>query len=379
MPKIRKVKRWVIIVSAMLLSSVLLAACGGNSPSILDVHGPVAAKEAGLFWFILAVATFVFVVVEGVLIVSIVRYRERPNSPTPRQLHGNNTIEIIWTVAPSLFLFAVLIGTIYTMFNLSNISATQGPVTSVEITVQGHQWWWEFDYMNERIVTADELVVPQGALIHTVLESNNVIHSFWVPQITGKTDVVPGHQNDKLFRADDIGTYRGLCTEYCGLQHAHMSFDLIVLSQSNYIAWVHNQQQAQTVPGNGFAAQGYALFTGSGGCQGCHGIVGVNLNPSHAPNYNILNDPVAAALIGPNLTHFGSRRLIAGGVLSWDPASCQITTDAAGNPAVANPSACGLYQWLHNPQAVKPGNDMNIRPLSDTEIAELIAYLESLT
>ncbi|HEV2582751.1 MAG TPA: cytochrome c oxidase subunit II [Ktedonobacteraceae bacterium] len=367
MPKTRKVKRWGIISTAILLSSVLLAACGGTPPSILDTHGPVAAKEAGLFWFILAVATFVFVVVEGVLIVSIVRFRERPNAPEPKQLHGNNTIEIIWTVAPSLFLFAVLIGTIYTMFNLTNIS---GQGRTEEITVVGHQWWWEFDYKIEGIVTADELVVPQGTLIHTVLESNNVIHSFWVPQITGKTDVVPGHMNDKLFKADDTGTFRGLCTEYCGLEHAHMAFDLVVMTPANYQTWVSGQQLKAQIPASGAAQAGYKLFTGSGGCVGCHGIVGVNLNS--------FSDPVGNSLVGPNLTHFGSRDLIAGGVLSWSASSCVVTTDAQGNPAIANPSACGLYQWLQDPQAVKPGNDMNIRSLSPTEIAQLIAFLESL-
>jgi cytochrome c oxidase subunit II len=367
----RKVKRWGLVSIAILLSSVLLAACGGSSnpPSILDTHGPVAAKEEGLFWFILVVATIVFVFVEGWLILSIVRYRERPNAPAPRQIHGNNTVELIWTIAPSLFLFAVLIGTIYTMFNLSNITASS-KLPQVEITVVGHQWWWEFDYKNEGIVTADELVVPQNTLIHTVLESQNVIHSFWIPQITGKTDVVPGHNNDKLFEATDIGTYRGICTEYCGLQHAHMSFDLIVKSPNDYLTWVSGQQQAAAMPSGSAALAGYKLFTGSGGCVGCHGIVGVNLKS--------FSDPTAALLRGPNLTHFGSRNFIAGGVLQWDPSSCQITSDAQGNPAVANPSACGLYQWLNNPQGIKPGNDMIIRQLSPTEIAQLIAYLETL-
>ena len=365
----RKVKRWGIVSAALLLSSVLLAACGGNSPSILDTHGPVAAKEEGLFWFILVVATIVFVFVEGWLILTIVRYRERPNAPAPKQLHGNNTVELIWTIAPSLFLFAVLIGTIYTMFNLSNISALSNQ-RQVNITVVGHQWWWEFDYQNEGIVTADELVVPQGALIQTTLESNNVIHSFWIPQITGKTDVVPGHMNVKLFRADDTGTYRGICTEYCGLQHAHMSFNMVVMSPNDYLTWVSAQQQAAQAPTSGAALAGYKLFTGSGGCVGCHGIVGVNLKS--------FSDSTGALLRGPNLTHFGSRRLIAGAVLAWDPTSCQVTTGANGSPAVANPSACGLYQWLNDPQGVKPGNDMVIRQLSPTEIAQLIAYLETL-
>ena len=366
MPKFRGVKRWATIVSALLLSSILLAACGENSPSILNPQGPVASKEAGLFWFILIVATIVFVAVEGVLIYSIVRFRERPNAPNPRQIHGNNTVELIWTIAPSLFLFAVLIGTIYTMFNLSNI---QGQGRTLEIKVVAHQWWWEFDYTNDNIVTADELVVPVGTVIHTTLQSSNVIHSFWVPQITGKTDVVPGHANDKLFRADTVGTYRGICTEYCGLQHAHMSFLLVVMSQDGYVSWLHNQQNAAQTPTNPNAVAGMKLFQGS--CVGCHGIVGVNLNS--------FSDTHANVLVGPNLTHFASRTSIAGLVLSWNPQSCVVGTDSSGNPAIQDPSACGLYQWLHDPQGIKPGNDMQIGKLSDTQIAQLIAYLESLT
>ena len=366
MPKFRGVKRWTTIVAALLLSSILLAACGENSPSILNPQGPVASKEAGLFWFILVVATIVFVAVEGVLIYSIIRFRERPNMPNPRQLHGNNTIELAWTIAPSIFLFAVLIGTIYTMFNLGNIS---GQGRTLEIKVVAHQWWWEFDYANDNVVTADELVVPVGTVIHTTLESQNVIHSFWIPQITGKTDVVPGHMNDKLFRADTVGTYRGICTEYCGLQHAHMSFDLIVMSQDGYISWLHNQQNNAITPTDPNAVAGMKIFTTTGGCVGCHGIVGVNLKS--------FSDPAASGLRGPNLTHFGTRRLIAGLVLTWDPQSCVVVSGSSG-PTIQNPSACGLYQWLQDPQAVKPGNDMAIGKLSDTQIAELIAYLESL-
>ncbi len=364
MPKFRGVKRWITIISALLISSILLAACGENSPSILNPQGPVAAKEAGLFWFILVVATIVFVAVEGFLIYSIVRFRERPNMPNPRQLHGNNTIELIWTIAPSIFLFAVLIGTIYTMFNLSNIS---GQGRTLEIKVVAHQWWWEFDYTNDNIVTADELVVPVGTVIHTLLQSTNVIHSFWIPQITGKTDVVPGHNNDKLFRADTIGTYRGICTEYCGLQHAHMSFELRVLSQSDYVTWLHGQQAAAVTPTDPNAVAGMKIFQST--CVGCHGIVGVDLKS--------FNDPHASVLVGPNLTHFGSRRSIAGLVLTWNPQSCVVLAGSSG-PTIQNPSACGLYQWLQDPQAVKPGNDMIIGHLSDTQIAELIAYLESL-
>jgi cytochrome c oxidase subunit 2 len=276
----------------------------------LNPSGPVAHSEANLFWFILVVATIVFVVVESLLIYSIVRFRERPNTPAPVQTHGNNTVEIIWTIVPSFFLFIVL-----------------------------------------------------------------VIHSFWVPELFGKTDVVPGHNNMSIFQADNIGTYRGQCTEFCGLQHAHMNFYVIVKSQDDYNSWLTSQEQsASSTPTDPTALAGQKLFLGSGGCQGCHGIVGVNLKDDQHLN----SGADASILVGPNLTHFGSRRNIAGAVLQWDPASCVVVTGSNGQPTIQNPDACGLYQWLKDPQAVKPGNDMVIRSLSDTEIAQLIAYLESL-
>lgn len=362
MPIFRGAKRWGLILSGLLLASLLLSACGENSPSILDTYGPVAASEAGLFWFILVVATIVFVVVEGLLIWSIVRYRERPNSPMPKQTHGNNKVELIWTVLPSLFLFAVLIGTIYTMFGLS-----QPAGQSLNVRVVGHQWWWEFDYENAGVITADELVVPTGTIVHLDLKSDNVIHSFWVPQLTGKTDVVPGHDNTKWFKADKTGYFRGECTEFCGLQHANMEFYVKVLSPNDYQTWLTGQQQAAQQSNDPNAQAGKALFT-SAGCAGCHGVVGTNMNS--------FGD--AKTFMGPNLTHFGSRRLIAGGVLAWDPGTCQV--QGSGNDAhIVNQDSCNLYKWLHDPQGVKQGNDMNIRSLSDTEIAQLVAYLESLT
>ena len=367
MPIFRGAKRWGIVLSVLFLASLLLSACGENSPSILNTDGPVAGSEAGLFWFILVVATIVFVAVEGLLIWSIFRYRERPNSPMPQQTHGNNTIELIWTVVPSIFLFAVLIGTIYTMFSLN-----QPAGQTLNVQVVGHQWWWEFDYENAHITTADELVVPTGTIIHLDLKSENVIHSFWVPQLTGKTDVVPGHNNTKWFEADNPGTFRGLCAEFCGLQHANMEFSVIAKSPNDYQTWLTGQQQAAQSSSDANAQAGKALFA-SAGCVGCHGVVGVNLAS--------FTDTKANALVGPNLTHFGSRRLVAGGVLGWDPSSCQVQTVGSGSSAHAqlvNQSSCNLYKWLHDPQAVKPGNDMQIRQLSDTEIAELVAYLESL-
>ncbi len=346
-----KPKRWVIIIAAMLLSSILLAACGDNKASILTPVGPVAQKELDLFWFILAVATIVFVIVEAWLIYSIIRYRARPGMPAPPQIYGNNTVEAAWTIAPALFLFAVLVYTIYTMFTLAPTAPPGAP--TLEVQAYGHQWWWEFDYNkspNYGFVTADSLHIPVGTVVRADLYSDNVIHSFWIPEITGKTDVIPGHDNYMIFRADKVGTYTGECAEFCGAQHAHMNFDVIVEPMDVFQTWVSSQQAAATTPPAGsLAAQGEQIFK-SGQCAGCHGIVGVNLSG--------YNDPKAAALIGPNLTHFGSRDLIAGGVLPNNPTS--------------------LAQWLANPQGIKPGSDMVISPLTQSQINALVAYLESL-
>jgi cytochrome c oxidase subunit 2 len=348
--------RWGLLLLTLLLSSLLFAACGsGNQPSILNPAGPVAQAEANLFWFTLAVATIVFVVVEGILIWSIIRFRERPGMPAPRQIHGYTPLEVIWTIAPSIFLFVVLVFTIRTMFQV----ATPPPGPQLQVTAVGHQWWWEFDYPQQtvtltngqqvqipRIVTADDMVVPTGTTIQVKLYSNNVIHSFWVPQLTGKTDVIPGHDNQKWFSVDQPGTYRGQCAEYCGLQHANMAFHVIAYSADDFISWVSVQQR--TVASNPQSA-GQQLFV-SKGCSGCHGIVGVNLTPS--------TNVAPQQLIGPNLTHFGSRDLIAGGVLTNTPEN--------------------LAKWLQNPQAVKPGSDMPNLGLSPSDIQILVAYLESL-
>jgi cytochrome c oxidase subunit 2 len=371
MPLFRGMKRPAQMVSLVILSSLLFAACG--SPTILDPKGTVAHQESDLFWIMLVLATLVFVIVEAWLIFAIVRYRARPNTPEPKQIHGNNTIEIMWTVAPAIVLFILLGFTIKTMFALAQPASPN----TIEVQAIGHQWWWEFHYVKYNITTADSLYVPPNTVIQIDEVSDNVIHSFWVPQLTGKTDVIPGHDNRLWFSVDTPGIYRGECAEYCGTQHAHMDFDVVAFNSGDqFNTWVSGQQQMAATPAAGsLAAQGQAVFKGAGACTACHGIVGVNLKS--------FSDPIANALIGPNLTHVGGRHLIAGGVLattnsgigaSWsnDPA-CQIT-----NNTVADPTNCGLYQWLMNPQGVKPGNDMKIGQLTPTQVTQLIAYLQSL-
>lgn len=401
----RRLKPAGVIISLVILSSLLIAACGGSSPSILDTHGDAANTEQGLFWFILVVATIIFVGVEGLLIFAIVRYRERPNSPNPRQTHGNNTLEIIWTVIPSVFLFLVLGFTLYTMYNLS----VQASNPTLKVRAFGHQWWWEFDYNvspNYHFVTADELHIPVNTKVEIDLFSDNVIHSFWIPQLSGKTDDIPGHNNHVSFKALDTGTYLGECAEYCGNQHAHMNFKVIVDSQSTFTAWTSMQQKfaqdpagttaacnpasGTPVPDVNLALCGEQIFAQQ--CTVCHGIVDPNVSsdvqanntPTSIRFLSTFDDPNGALKRGPNLTHFGSRHLIAGDVLQWDPSTCVVANDT-----VAHKDNCMLYRWLQNPQSVKPCNDMILGQekicdeavnsgLSPLQITELIAYLESL-
>jgi len=380
-PLFRGTKRWGLLGTCLLLSSILLSACGENSPSILNTYGPVAHSESYVFWVILVIASIVFVGVEGMLLYSIFKFRERPGMPHPRQNHGNLKIEIIWTIVPMIVLFVVLFFTVQGLLQVApENQPTDKPVINVE--AYGHQWWWEFYYPDYKITTADSLHIPAGSTIHVDLYSNNVIHSFWVPALTGKTDLIPGHHNQKWFQADQnaVGkTFLGICAEYCGTQHGNMRFEVVVDDNNQFQTWISTQQQAAATPAGGLAAQGATLFASQ--CTSCHGIVGVDLKPNQGQqNQYGYNDPEktcdlpnSSCLIGPNLTHFGSRHLIAGGVLAYDANSPACNPD---NPNLLK--ECGLAQWLNDPQGVKPGNDMAINQLTPDQIKELVAYLESL-
>ncbi len=326
-----------------LAASALLSGCVNNA-TFIDPQGPAALSESYLWWFIFGVATFVWAIVTTVLIVSVVRFRARPGAPAPRQLHGNTRIEIVWTVVPSIILFAVLGFTIFTLFGLGQ----PADPNTFTVTVKGHQWWWEFDYPASQgsFITADELHIPTGTVVRIELYSNNVIHSFWVPVLSGKLDVIPGQHNVTWLKADRSGTYRGMCAEFCGEQHAHMNFDVVAQSPGDYSAWMTNQQLAAAQPTAGDAAAGQAIFNQR--CYICHLISGGGAKPP-LPS----QPPIA-----PDLTHLKARQLIAGGVLT--------TSDA------------DLRQWINNNQDVKPGNDMGNQSLSDTDLNNIVAYLDTL-
>jgi cytochrome c oxidase subunit 2 len=388
MPVFRRTKRRLLVLTGLLLSSILFAACS-EPASILDVAGPVADSERTMFYIVIVIAAIVFIGVEGALIYSVVRFRARPDTPNPRQLHGDMRLELLWTVIPSFILLIILV---FTIRGLVQVAPEAEPTDGkkVNVVAVGHQWWWEFYYKDYQFSTADSLVIPTGATIHVDLFSNNVLHSFWVPNLTGKTDVVSGHNNSRWFIADKVGTYIGICTEYCGTQHGNMRFNVVAQNPDAFQTWVHTQQyqkenvaQDATVnpeasPDKYSAAKGKAVFLNS--CKTCHGIVGLkdekgNVVVDHYPNTqkscNTKDEQASECPIGPNLTHFGSRDLIAGGVLEHDPKGC---ADPA-SPTLYE--TCTLAQWLKDPGGIKPGNDMSVS-LNDEQIRDLVAYLETL-
>ncbi len=335
--------RLVKLVGVLALFAFALPLAGCTSTqSILEPAAQPARDITGLFYFIFYLALVIFVLVEGLLIYFVIRYQRRAksNQDLPPQFHGNTRIEIAWTLAPAIVLAVVFFMTVRTM-TTTNITAQ--PPATVEVRVIGHQWWWEFQYPKLGITTANEMHVPVGQVVDITLESDNVIHSFWVPQLMGKTDVVPNHVNRTWIRAEQVATYNGQCAEFCGAQHAHMLFKVISDDPGTFDAWVKGQQAAAATPSGGDAARGLQVFTSNGGCFACHTVSGVEK---------------ANGKVGPNLTHIGSRTTIAAGTLTNTPEN--------------------LSTWLHNPQAVKPGNFMIIAKLSDADIQALVAYLESL-
>jgi cytochrome c oxidase subunit 2 len=353
------------LAAALLL---LLGACAPNATQdTLQPKGPFAQEEKNLFVPVFWVAVGVFIVVEGGIVWILVRFRHRKDrgDRLPPQTHGNTRLEIGWTIAPALVLAGVMIPTIATIWDL----ARQPPADALHVTVEGHQWWWGFRYTDddmrtsydEPITTADVLVIPEDRVVWFSLKSEGgfiqgenpdymVIHSFWIPELAGKQDVVPGRTNHILMQADQPGTYTGQCAEFCGLQHGRMKVRVVALSQADWEAWVQNHKQPAVTPTDPMAKQGMDLFMGQlsggrGSCVACHAIGGTD----------------ATSPAAPNLTHFAdpTHQCFAG--CDWE------TTDREA-----------LEAWLHDPNAVKLGSKMPNYRLSPEEIDALVAYLMSL-
>lgn len=328
----------------VLTLAAFLSGCAG-SPTFLSPASPVAGDEAGLYRIIVYLAAVVFVLVEGILIYSILRFRRRPDDAAePRQIYGNPRLEAVWTGTPVLLVATLFILTIRTM---GAVAAPASASTDIRIKIIGHQWWWEFDYPDLGVVTANELHIPVGTNVRATLESVDVIHSFWVPQLSGKVDVIPGQMNTIWFRGDQPGEYHGQCAEFCGLNHANMRIATVVESREDFDAWVANQQLPPPPPRGPAEQRAVDLIT-HGICSNCHAL---GAPPPPPPG----EEP--KKLIGPNLNHLMSRSVFAG-------ATFELTPD-------------NIKRWLQDTQAMKPGNDMVVK-LRPEEIDDLMAYLTQL-
>ncbi len=344
-----------------LVALALLVACAPNATQdSLKPQGPYADKIHELFIPVVWIAAIVFVIVEGGIVLILLKYRHRKGQERmPAQTHGNTRLEIGWTILPSLVLAVLAVFTVQGIWDL----ASDPPANAMNVTVTGQQFWWKFEYTDadmqtaagEPLTTANDLVIPTGRTVYLSVESHSngsgfeVIHSFWVPELAGKQDAVPGRTNHILLEADHPGTYTGQCAELCGLSHANMRFQVIALAPADYDAWVDGQLGDAVTPGPGTQAEaGMNLFlnplpNGNGSCVACHSIQGTS----------------AAGVGGPDLTHFASRDCFAG---------CLFDT--------SDPEA--IAEWLRDPAAVKPGAVMPNYHLSDGEIEQIVAYLQSL-
>ena len=349
---------------ALAVAATTLGACSGDDPTnlarvvggdvpqnSLNPAGPIAEKVDSLFWLVFWLGTAVFVLVSLALVFAVLRFRERKGKPRQvRQVHGNTKLEIAWTILPALLLAAVAVPTLSTLFEVRTAPAAED--NALEIEVIGHQWWWEFRYPDYGFVTANEMHIPTGRPVYLKMTSADVIHSFWVPQLAGKRDAVPGRFTYILMEADAPGTYIGQCAEFCGLAHADMRHRVFAQTPEDFEAWAQAQAQPATPPTEGAALAGWETFQVQ--CTSCHAIEGTT----------------AQARLAPNLTHFASRTSFGG--------------------ATVDNTADHLRQWLRDPSSLKPMtpqlNDLGSGRilgmpdlgLSEQQIDELIAFLETL-
>jgi cytochrome c oxidase subunit 2 len=312
--------------------------------SYLRTFGPRADPATALTWGLMDISVAVVVIVTilvaaGVLVRRARRTREAADQAVVRGASG-----LTWVyVGLALTIVTLGVSLIWTVQVLAQIDSPHGaPALTIEVT--GHQWWWEVRYLNPRpdqvFTTANEIHVPVGRPVRVRLMSGDVIHSFWIPALTGKTDTIPGRTNIAWLQADKAGVYRGQCAEYCGEQHAHMALYVIADAPAAFETW-REGQVAAAAPVSPAAQAGEAVFEAR--CGACHAVRGTS----------------NGGAVGPDLTHLASRRAIASGTLPNDRAT--------------------LAGWIANPQALKPGSTMPATNLSGPELNAVVAYLEGLT
>jgi cytochrome c oxidase subunit II len=344
---------WSPTAAGLLLP--LLVACGEGHETRFPqtTFAPVTEKgqiEIGLFNLTLYLGIGVGLLTFGLLGYIMWKYRYRPGTPEPQQVHGNTTLEIAWTLLPALIVAVIAVPTVKAIFD----TQPEPPENALEVHVVGKQWWWEFQYpVNEgrdTVITANEIHVPVGVPVHLKLRTDNVLHSFWVPQMGGKRDLITNRVNHLIFTPTQPGVYMGQCAEFCGDSHALMKMRMIVhASTEGFMDWLQNEASPAVEPVDTLSAVALGrVLTTTGTCAGCHVVRGTNM----------------VGRIGPDLTHFGRRRTLASGILENN--------------------AENLAAWIRNSPAIKPGSLMpqlggNVdNALSEEEISYIVAYLQSL-
>lgn len=352
--RLRRRARWGGLSLLLALGSTACQSADDAPQSSLNPAGPYSDRPDQLWDLTFGIAVVIFVIVQGALVFALIKFRHKEGRRAA-QFHGNTKVEILLTAVPALILAGLAVPTVGTIFDLS-----QEPPGAFRVKVIAHQFWWEFQYPEQDIITANELHIPvdtpvrlsiEGATSDRVDGSAEVLHSFWIPRLAGTQDVTPGHTNNLLIEGSEPGRYMGQCKEFCGLGHAHMRIVAYVDTQEDFDRWVADQSQSAAESASGDAATGRAIFNGEEGggsqpCAGCHSVdAGVDATPN----------------TGPNLAHFASRSTFAGAVFRLD---------------FDNPE--DLAAWIRDPAAVKPGAKMPDTGLSDDEIQDVIAYLETL-
>jgi cytochrome c oxidase subunit 2 len=321
-------------LAAVFVVAAALALSGCESPSILRSEGSAGNEIVTLAIWVFGILAAVLVTVWAILAFVIITGRRR-RVEDASQTKGNLRIEIVWTAIPAVIVTVLFVLTVITTERIDM------PTPGADFTAVGRQWWWDFRYPDLGFNAPNEVYVPVDRRVTIRIESADVIHSFWVPQMGGKIDMIPGHINHIHFIPLAEGSFVGECAEFCGVQHGNMRFLFEVVTAEEYSEWVRQQQEPAAEP-TGAAAVAGREVTASVGCGSCHVIRGTDLRGT----------------FGPDLTHFGSRGGIAAYTLANTPEN--------------------LLRWIQDPQGIKPECNMPNVPLPLQQQREIVAYLEEL-
>jgi cytochrome c oxidase subunit II len=343
--QISAVQRVLRAVGGLFASCFACRAALADSPST-SIFEPAATPAKTVFdlsIFVLGLTGAIFVVVATLLIYVIIRFRQRASDDgrEPAQIYGSNQVELAWTVVPVLIVVVLFLTTARVIFGVQDAKM---PKSALNVTVIGHQFWWEFRYPNQGIVTANELHIPASDAsnptpTYLTLLSADVDHSFWIPQLAGKTDLIPNHPNSMWIDPHTPGIYLGQCAQFCGTQHAKMLLKVVVQTPADFNQWVHDQQQIAAT--DAAVSAGRHVFE-TQACINCHTISGT----------------VGTGRFGPDLSHLMSRTTLAAGAVENTPQD--------------------LREWIRQPDSIKPGSLMPAMNLNDQQLDELTAYLSTL-